>query len=128
MCFPIRKHRVRLPQIRSESPELETCREDTNDPGSASVKLDGRAYRIQGASETGLPEAMTDHRQTLLLLGLLGREDAPVQGLNAEQWKDVGCDPGNADLFHPIFTCERHGNTIKESHIREAPALAPPLF
>ena len=57
--------------------------------GSA-VKLDGRADRIERASETGLPEAMTDHGQTLPLLGLLGREDAPVQGLNAKQWKEVG--------------------------------------
>ena len=55
-----------------------------------SVKLDGRADRIERAAETGLPEAMADQGQTLPLLGLLGRETAPMQGLNAEQWKEVG--------------------------------------
>ena len=57
--------------------------------GSA-VKHDGRAEGIERASETGLPEAMADQGQTLPLLGLLGREAAPVQRLNAEQWKKVG--------------------------------------
>ena len=67
---------------------LETCREDADDLGRKPVELDGRADRIERASETRLPEAMTDQGQTLPLLGLLGREAAPVQGLNAEQWKE----------------------------------------
>src|SRR5439155_21028460 len=120
--FPIRKHGVRFPHIRIIV-KLETCREDTDDPGSVSVKLDGRAYRIEGASEAALPEAMTDQGHALPLLGLLGREDAPVQGLNAEQWEQVGSVPDDTDLFRPVCTRQRRRNTVKKSHIREALAL-----
>ena len=64
---PTHPHRVcanwksagRMPMIREGTP-------------SSSMR---RAYRIERASETGLPEAIADQRQTLPLLGLLGRED-----------------------------------------------------
>ena len=54
--------------------EWEIRRKDADDPGRSAVKLNGRAYRIERASETGLPEAMTDQGQPLPLLGLLRRE------------------------------------------------------
>jgi hypothetical protein len=59
--------------------------ENTDDPGRSSVKMNGRADRIERASETGLPEAMTDQGQPLPLLSLLSRKDATVQGLNPKQ-------------------------------------------
>ena len=88
--FPIRKHRVRLPHIGVEPRKLETRGENADDSRGTSVKLDGRADGIVRAAETRLPEAMTDQDQTLPLLGLLGREAAPLQGLNAKQRKEVG--------------------------------------
>ena len=77
--LPIRIHRVRFPHSRVVV-KLEVRRENADDTGGSAVQVYGGAYRVERASETGLPEAMTDHCQTLPLLGLLGREDAPVQG------------------------------------------------
>ncbi len=36
--------------------------------------------------------------------------------------------PDDTDLFRPVCTRQRRRNTVKKSHIREALALAPPLF
>src|SRR5262249_21646097 len=87
--FPVRIHRIRLPYIRVVV-ESEVHRENADDPGRSAVKLNARADRIQRASEAGLPEAMTDQSQALPLLGLFCREGASMQGLNAEQGKQVG--------------------------------------
>jgi hypothetical protein len=51
--------------------------------------VNARAYRIDRASEAGLPEAMTYQSQALPLLSLLSREDAPMQQLNAKQWEQA---------------------------------------
>ena len=85
MCFPIRKHRVRLPHIRIELRKFESRREDADDLGRSAVQLEGRADSIEGAGETGLPEAIANQGEALPFIGLSGREGAPIEQLNAEQ-------------------------------------------
>src|SRR5207248_11793091 len=67
--FPIRKHGVRFPHIRIIV-KLETCREDTDDPETGSVKLDGRAYAIKGAPEAAWPAPVPHQGHALPWPGL----------------------------------------------------------
>ena len=60
----------------------------------------GRAERIARASESRLPEAMTDHDQSLL--GFFAREAAPQDGLHTEEWKQVGGDTHAEDLLRAL--------------------------
>jgi hypothetical protein len=52
--------RVRLPHICIERRDLEISRENADDLGRKAVDHEGRAERIVRASESRLPEAMTD--------------------------------------------------------------------
>ena len=92
------------------------------------VEHDGRADRIVRASETRLPEAMTDQDQSLPLLGFFGRKAASLHGLDTEEWKQVGGDAGADDLFRPVRSRQRRGHGIEGGHVREALTLTPPLF
>jgi hypothetical protein len=81
----ILKSRVRLPHVCLESRDLETRGQDAEDLGRNAVDHDGRANRILRASETRLPEAMTDEDELLALLRFLSRKAASHHGLHAEK-------------------------------------------
>ena len=77
--------RVRLPHVCIERRDLEISREDADDLGRKPVEHEGRSDRIVRASETGLPEAMTNQDQSFLLLGFFGRKVASPHGLDTEE-------------------------------------------
>ena len=77
--------RVRLPHVCIEPRDLEISREDADDLGRKPVEHERRADRIVRASETRLPEAMTDQDQPLPLLGFFGRKAASPHGLDTEE-------------------------------------------
>ena len=58
--------RVRLPHVCIEPRDLEISREDADDLGRKPVEHEGGADRIVRASETRLPEAMTNQDQSFL--------------------------------------------------------------
>ena len=93
--------RVRLPHVGVERRDLEISREDADDLRRQAVEHERRAERIVRASESRLPEAMTDQDQSLPLLGFFGRKVAPQHGLDTEEWKQVGGDAGADDLLRP---------------------------
>ena len=68
-CFPIRKQRVRLPHFGIV--ELELGREDANDARRKPVDHERGTDGIARPAETGLPEVVTDERQSLPLVGFL---------------------------------------------------------
>ena len=82
--------RVRLPHVCIEPRDLEIGREDADDPARKAVEHKGRAERIVRASETRLPEAMTDQDQSLPLLGFFGRKAAPRTGRTPRSGSRLG--------------------------------------
>jgi hypothetical protein len=123
--FPIRRHPVHVCIARCD---LETSREDADDPGSRPVEHDSRANRIVRASQTRLPEAMTDQDQRLPLLGFFARPAASLHGLNTEKWKQVGRDVAADDLFRPFCSRQRRGHGIEYGDVGKGLVLTPPLF
>ena len=120
--------RVRLPHVCLETRDLEISRENADDLGRNAVDHEGRAERIVRASESRVPEAMTDQDQSLLLLGFLGRKAAPQDGLDTEEWKQVGGDARADDLFRPVCSGQHRGHGIEGGHVREALTVTPPLL
>ena len=89
---------------------------------------DGRAERIVRATEPRLPEPMTDQDQPLSLLGFIGRKATPEDGLDTEEWKQVGRDARADDLLRPVSSGEHRGYRIEGGQIREGLTLSPPLI
>ena len=81
---------MRFPHILVELGKLKICRKDTDDLRRDTVELDRRAYRILRAPKTTLPEVIANQGEMLPLGGLPGGEDAPLNGLNAQQCEKVG--------------------------------------
>ena len=72
---------------------------------------------------------MTDQCQGLPLLGLFGREAASHAGVERQAIrKKLGDDPDGTDVFPSDCASERHRHRVEECHVREALALASPLF
>ena len=120
--------RVRLPHVCVEPRDLEIGREDADDLARKAIEHERRAERIVRASESRLPEAMTDQDQPLPLLGFFGRKAAPQDGLDTEEWKQVGGDARADDLLHAVSSGQQRGHGIEGGHVREALTLTPPLF
>jgi hypothetical protein len=94
--------RVRLPHVRVEPRDLEIRREDADDRVRNAIEHKARAERIARATETCLPQAMTDQDQPLPLLHFFVGEAASQHGLDAEQRKQVGRNASGADLLRPV--------------------------
>ena len=56
---------------------------------------------------------MTDQDQSLPLLGFFDREAAPQDGLDTEQWKQVGGDARADDLLDPFISTQQRGHGIE---------------
>ena len=99
--------RVRFPHVCIEPRDPEISREDADDLGRQPVEHEARSDRIVRASETGLPEAMTNQDQSFLLLGFVARKATSPHGLDTEEWKEVGGNAGAAirrwGTVPPIF-------------------------
>src|SRR5205823_14757721 len=108
--------------------DLEISREDADDLTRKAIEYKRGAERIVRASESRLPEAMTDQDQPLPLLGFFGRKAAPQDRLDTEDWKQVGGDARAHDLLHAVSSGQHRGHGIEGGHIHEALTLIQPLL
>ncbi len=78
----------------------------------------------------GSVEVTPNHRldRPLTLLGFFRRKAAPQDRPDADDRKQVGGDARAHDLLDAIGFRQGRGYGIEGRHIREAPALTPPLF
>src|SRR5262249_15770215 len=116
------------PHIGIKPRDLEISREDADDVGRKGIKYQRRAEGIARTSESRLPEAMTNHHQSLLLLGFFGRKAASENGVDTEEWKQVGGDTRANDLLRVVCAGQHHRHGIERGHVREALTLTLPLF
>jgi hypothetical protein len=81
---------MRLPDICIELWDLEIGREYTDDLTSEAIEHKYWAERILQTSGSRLLEAMTDQHHPLQLIGFFGGKATAEDGLNTEEWKQVG--------------------------------------
>src|SRR4030095_8312642 len=113
-------HPVRRPHVGIEPRDLEIRRENADDLVRKAIEHKGGAKRIARASETPVPEAMTNQDQPLPLLNFFGGKATSLYGLDAEERKQVGRNARAGYLFRPVGSGQRSGRGVERGDVREA--------
>ena len=80
--------------------KLEAARHDSDDRvGTGGREQEGAAENVAIAVITRLPQGVTDNSEGLARIFFLLRKHAAEDGLDAECWKNAGCEAGGVYFF-----------------------------